>query len=85
MNLREADVGIEYVIDSVETDDAELDSFLFSLGFRDTFCFLLTQAICLQCPLLYIPYMLVFLGCRPRSLTSYCTCFPWLITSISVL
>ena len=32
MNLREADVGIEYVIDSVETDDAELDSFLFSLG-----------------------------------------------------
>ena len=32
MNLREADVGIEYVIDRVETDDAELDSFLFSLG-----------------------------------------------------
>lgn len=32
MNLREAEVGIEYTVDRVETDDSELDSFLFSLG-----------------------------------------------------
>ena len=32
MNLREAAEGIEYIIKSVETDDEELDAFLFSLG-----------------------------------------------------
>ena len=32
MNLREVEEGIEYVIRSVETDDDELESFLFSLG-----------------------------------------------------
>lgn len=32
MNLREVEEGIEYVIRSVETDDDELEAFLFSLG-----------------------------------------------------
>lgn len=32
MNLREAQDGIEYIIKSVETNDEELNSFLFSLG-----------------------------------------------------
>ena len=32
MNLREAEEGIEYTVCSLETDDEELNSFLFSLG-----------------------------------------------------
>ena len=32
MNLKEAAEGIEYIIKSIDTDDEELDSFLFSLG-----------------------------------------------------
>ena len=32
MNLTEATEGQEYVIKSIETDDEELDAFLFSLG-----------------------------------------------------
>ncbi len=32
MNLYLADEGKEYIITAVETDDEELDSFLFSLG-----------------------------------------------------
>ncbi|MBQ7986337.1 MAG: ferrous iron transport protein A [Clostridia bacterium] len=32
MNLKEAVEGQEYIIKSIETDDEELDSFLFSLG-----------------------------------------------------
>lgn len=32
MNLRLAEEGKEYVIKSIETDDEELDAFLFSLG-----------------------------------------------------
>lgn len=32
MNLRVAEVGIEYVIERVDTDDEDLNSFLFSLG-----------------------------------------------------
>ncbi len=32
MNLKEAIEGKEYVIKSIETDDDELDAFLFSLG-----------------------------------------------------
>lgn len=32
MTLRNASVGIEYIIDRIETDDEELDAFLFSLG-----------------------------------------------------
>lgn len=32
MNLTQAQEGIEYVIKSIETDDDELDAFLFSLG-----------------------------------------------------
>lgn len=32
MNLRNAEVGKEYVIRQIETDDEELDAFLFSLG-----------------------------------------------------
>ncbi len=32
MNLREAEEGKEYIVDRIETDDEELDSFLFSLG-----------------------------------------------------
>ena len=32
MCLREAEEGKEYIIRSIETDDEELDAFLFSLG-----------------------------------------------------
>lgn len=32
MNLSEAQVGTEYVIKRIETDDEELNSFLFTLG-----------------------------------------------------
>ena len=32
MNLKQAEVGIEYRIFGIEADDAELESFLFSLG-----------------------------------------------------
>ena len=32
MNLTNAEEGKEYIIKSIETDDEELDSFLFSLG-----------------------------------------------------
>ena len=32
MNLRTAEEGKEYVISAIETDDEELDEFLFSLG-----------------------------------------------------
>ena len=32
MTLREAQEGKEYIIERIETDDEELDSFLFSLG-----------------------------------------------------
>ncbi len=32
MTLKDAKEGIEYIIRSIETDDEELDAFLFSLG-----------------------------------------------------
>ncbi len=32
MNLKEAKEGIEYIIKQIDTDDEELDAFLFSLG-----------------------------------------------------
>ena len=32
MNLSVAEEGIEYIIQRIETDDDELDAFLFSLG-----------------------------------------------------
>ena len=32
MNLCNAEEGKEYIISSIETDDEELDAFLFSLG-----------------------------------------------------
>ncbi len=32
MTLRNAEEGKEYIIDTIETGDEELDSFLFSLG-----------------------------------------------------
>ncbi len=32
MTLKEAELGTEYVIQKIETDDEELDAFLFSLG-----------------------------------------------------
>lgn len=32
MNLMEAQEGKEYIIQRIETDDEEMDSFLFSLG-----------------------------------------------------
>lgn len=32
MNLRDAQVGEEYIIKEILTDDEELDAFLFSLG-----------------------------------------------------
>ena len=32
MNLREAELGTEYTVHQIHTDDEELDAFLFSLG-----------------------------------------------------
>lgn len=32
MNLMEAQAGVEYVVKEIQTDDEELDAFLFSLG-----------------------------------------------------
>lgn len=32
MNLKDAREGVEYIILAIETDDEELDAFLFSLG-----------------------------------------------------
>ena len=32
MTLRDAEIGEEYIIKSIVTDDEELDAFLFSLG-----------------------------------------------------
>ena len=32
MNLRIAEIGKEYIVKSIETEDAELNAFLFSLG-----------------------------------------------------
>jgi ferrous iron transport protein A len=32
MNLMQAEVGREYIIRAIETDDEEMDAFLFSLG-----------------------------------------------------
>ena len=32
MNLKTADLGKEYIVKSIETDDEELNAFLFSLG-----------------------------------------------------
>ena len=32
MNLTKAEVGKEYIVKAIETDDEELNSFLFSLG-----------------------------------------------------
>ena len=32
MNLRAAEEGVEYIIQQIETDDEELNDFLFSLG-----------------------------------------------------
>ena len=32
MNLRAAEEGKEYIVKAIETDDEELDAFLFSLG-----------------------------------------------------
>ena len=32
MNLRAAELGKEYIVATIETDDEELNSFLFSLG-----------------------------------------------------
>ena len=32
MNLLSANVGVEYLVDRIESNDEELDAFLFSLG-----------------------------------------------------
>ena len=32
MNVKLADIGKEYIIERIETDDEDLDAFLFSLG-----------------------------------------------------
>ena len=32
MNLRNAEIGKEYIVNEILTDDDELDAFLFSLG-----------------------------------------------------
>ena len=35
MNLKQAQAGVEYIIRKIETEDSELNSFLFSLGCYD--------------------------------------------------
>lgn len=32
MTLLDADIGREYLVDAIDTDDGELDAFLFTLG-----------------------------------------------------
>lgn len=32
MNLTDAQVGVEYIVKAIQTDDEELDAFLFTLG-----------------------------------------------------
>lgn len=32
MNLKDAEIGVEYIVRDITTDDEELDSFLFTLG-----------------------------------------------------
>lgn len=32
MNLKEAKPGVEYIVDQIQTEDEELNAFLFSLG-----------------------------------------------------
>jgi ferrous iron transport protein A len=32
MNLADANIGVEYIVDGIMTDDEELNAFLFSLG-----------------------------------------------------
>ena len=32
MNIKEAEIGKEYIIESIDTDDEKLNAFLFSLG-----------------------------------------------------
>lgn len=32
MSLKDANIGEEYIVKDIETDDEELDAFLFSLG-----------------------------------------------------
>ncbi len=32
MNLKDAQIGEEYIIKEIQTDDEEMDAFLFSLG-----------------------------------------------------
>lgn len=32
VNLKSAEEGVEYIVKAIETDDEELDAFLFSLG-----------------------------------------------------
>ena len=32
MDLRNAEIGVEYIVREIVTDDEELDAFLFSLG-----------------------------------------------------
>ena len=32
MNLKSAEEGVEYIVKAIETDDEELNAFLFSLG-----------------------------------------------------
>ena len=32
MNVKSAEEGVEYIVKAIETDDEELDAFLFSLG-----------------------------------------------------
>ena len=32
MNLADAQIGVEYIIREIQTDDEELDGFLFTLG-----------------------------------------------------
>lgn len=36
MTLKEAKAGIEYIVKSMQTDDDELDAFLFSLGLYES-------------------------------------------------
>ena len=43
MNVREAQEGKEYIIKKIDTDDEELNAFLFSLGFTTCSLFGLLQ------------------------------------------
>ena len=52
MNLKEAIEGKEYIISGIETDDEELDAFLFSLGCYSGECITVVRHLKGGCTLL---------------------------------